>query len=364
MRPDRAAHALAARPAAPPVGARRAGPRRRRGPVGRDERQGRHQRRLHPDRRLPAARSSLLTLIQSALEQAQGPPASAGARKARRPRAAGSRISHRAAAGERLRRPRPGRCADCAWSYERAAPRRRHDRPAGAPQRRRRRRPPRRCWRRFERFAADDDARVLVLTGAGDEAFCAGADLKALETLDPDAPGGPARLHPPRPRPSRRSPRSAAGAWPAGSSSRCGATCASPPTTAQLRLPRAPLGRAADRRRHAAAAAHRRPRPRARPDPHRPRSSTPPRRSPSGLVTEVVPAGDHLARALELAEALAAFPQDDDALRPRRPAPRRALADGSTRRRASRSRRALGRAARSPTARRGPAHGRSSRVRP
>jgi enoyl-CoA hydratase/carnithine racemase len=43
----------------------------------------------------------------------------------------------------------------------------------------------------YERFAADDGARVMVLTGAGDEAFCAGADLKVLETLDPDAPGGP-----------------------------------------------------------------------------------------------------------------------------------------------------------------------------
>ena len=31
---------------------------------------------------------------------------------------------------------------------------------------------------------------------------------------------------------------------------------------------------------------------------------------PMGLVNEVVPAGEHLARALELAEALAAFPQD------------------------------------------------------
>jgi enoyl-CoA hydratase len=42
----------------------------------------------------------------------------------------------------------------------------------------------------YERFAADD-ARVLILTGAGEQAFCAGADLKALETLDPDAPAGP-----------------------------------------------------------------------------------------------------------------------------------------------------------------------------
>jgi enoyl-CoA hydratase len=32
----------------------------------------------------------------------------------------------------------------------------------------------------FERFEADDDARVLVLAGEGPEAFCAGADLKAV----------------------------------------------------------------------------------------------------------------------------------------------------------------------------------------
>jgi enoyl-CoA hydratase len=54
----------------------------------------------------------------------------------------------------------------------------------------------------YERFAADDGARVLVLTGAGEHAFCAGADLKALETLDPDAPAGPmgfTRLTPTKP---------------------------------------------------------------------------------------------------------------------------------------------------------------------
>lgn len=47
--------------------------------------------------------------------------------------------------------------------------------------------------RAFERFEADDEARVLVLTGAGDEAFCAGADLKALDTLTPrfGSLGGP-----------------------------------------------------------------------------------------------------------------------------------------------------------------------------
>jgi enoyl-CoA hydratase len=54
----------------------------------------------------------------------------------------------------------------------------------------------------FERFRAEGDARVLVLTGAGDGAFCAGADLKAITTLDPDLPGGPlgfTRLHSPKP---------------------------------------------------------------------------------------------------------------------------------------------------------------------
>jgi enoyl-CoA hydratase len=56
----------------------------------------------------------------------------------------------------------------------------------------------------YRSFAADDDARVLILTGEGDEAFCAGADLKALETLaprlnDPDGPLGFTRLTSPKP---------------------------------------------------------------------------------------------------------------------------------------------------------------------
>jgi enoyl-CoA hydratase len=44
-----------------------------------------------------------------------------------------------------------------------------------------------------ERFEADDDARVMVLGGAGGVAFCAGADLKAIDTMGPrlDDPGGP-----------------------------------------------------------------------------------------------------------------------------------------------------------------------------
>jgi enoyl-CoA hydratase len=32
----------------------------------------------------------------------------------------------------------------------------------------------------YRRFEGDDEARVMILTGAGDEAFCAGADLKSV----------------------------------------------------------------------------------------------------------------------------------------------------------------------------------------
>ena len=55
---------------------------------------------------------------------------------------------------------------------------------------------------RFEEFCADDSAAVMVLTGAGGRAFCAGADLKAIDTLDADAPAGPlgfTRLASPKP---------------------------------------------------------------------------------------------------------------------------------------------------------------------
>ncbi|MFN2543035.1 MAG: enoyl-CoA hydratase-related protein [Actinomycetota bacterium] len=57
----------------------------------------------------------------------------------------------------------------------------------------------------IESFASDDDARVLVVTGAGDLAFCSGADLKAPGSLigradaERTAPMGFAKLDPGKP---------------------------------------------------------------------------------------------------------------------------------------------------------------------
>jgi enoyl-CoA hydratase len=158
----------------------------------------------------------------------------------------------------------------------------------------------------YERFAADEGARVMVLTGAGEQAFCAGADLKALETLDPDAPAGPmgfTRLTPVKPAIAAIRGWCVAGGlelalWCdlriAREDARFG--CLERRWGVPLidggtqRLPRVVgLGRALDLiltgrevdAREALAI---------------------------GLVNEVVP--DPLARALELAEAIAAFPQD------------------------------------------------------
>ena len=57
----------------------------------------------------------------------------------------------------------------------------------------------------IERFGADDGAKVLVVTGAGDRAFCSGADLKNLGSLlshrlvERAGPMGFARLDPGKP---------------------------------------------------------------------------------------------------------------------------------------------------------------------
>ncbi|MGD9795777.1 MAG: enoyl-CoA hydratase/isomerase family protein [Acidimicrobiia bacterium] len=46
----------------------------------------------------------------------------------------------------------------------------------------------------FTEAETNDDVRVMVLTGAGDQAFCAGADLKAFAAAAPAVPGAPTRL--------------------------------------------------------------------------------------------------------------------------------------------------------------------------
>jgi enoyl-CoA hydratase len=57
----------------------------------------------------------------------------------------------------------------------------------------------------IDAFTNDDDARVLVVTGAGDRAFCSGADLKAAGSLvgredaERTAPMGFAKLDPGKP---------------------------------------------------------------------------------------------------------------------------------------------------------------------
>jgi enoyl-CoA hydratase len=160
----------------------------------------------------------------------------------------------------------------------------------------------------LDRFEADDGAHVLVLTGTGPEAFCAGADLTAIATLDPDAPGGPLGF-------TRRQAAKPAIAAVAGYALAGGLELAlwcdlriADPTAVfgcaerrwgvplidggTQRLPRiVGQGRALDLilsgRMVAAPEAH-----------------------AIGLVTELVPAGQHVTRALALAEELAAFPQE------------------------------------------------------
>jgi len=156
-------------------------------------------------------------------------------------------------------------------------------------------------------FEADEGARVLVLTGAGGQAFCAGADLKAID-LDvdhPHGPMGPTRLTPAKPAIAAVDGWCLAGGvelalW-------CDVRIATPQSTFGLferrwgvplvdggtqRLPRViGMGRALELiltgRPVEAEEAHR-----------------------IGLVNELVEPGGHLDRALELAERIAAFPQE------------------------------------------------------
>ncbi len=156
-------------------------------------------------------------------------------------------------------------------------------------------------------FEADDEARVLVLTGAGGGAFCAGADLKAmdLEVDHPDGPMGPTRLTPAKPAIAAVDGWCLAGGvelalW-------CDLRIATPASTFGLferrwgvplvdggtqRLPRiVGMGRALELILTG-----------------RPVEAEEAQRI--GLVNEVVPPGEHLNRALELAERIASFPQE------------------------------------------------------
>ncbi len=159
----------------------------------------------------------------------------------------------------------------------------------------------------FDEFEADGDARVLVLTGAGGEAFCAGADLKALDldVTDPAGPEGFTRLTPSKPAIAAVDGWCLAGGFELALW--CDLRLATPSSTfgfferrwgvplidgGTQRLPRViGMGRALELILTG-----------------RPVDAEEALRI--GLVNEVVPAGTHLDRALELAEKLAAFPQE------------------------------------------------------
>src|SRR5438067_5179134 len=161
----------------------------------------------------------------------------------------------------------------------------------------------------YERFEADEQARVLVLTGAGGVAFCAGADLKATATFVErlalaEGPLGFTRLTASKPTIAAISGFCLAGGlelalWCDLRIATAGSTLGFPERRwgvplidgGTQRLPRiVGLGRAMDiiltGRMVAVEEA-----------------------LEIGLVTEIVPQGTHLDRALEYAEALASFPQ-------------------------------------------------------
>jgi enoyl-CoA hydratase len=161
----------------------------------------------------------------------------------------------------------------------------------------------------YLRFEADEQARVLVLTGAGGVSFCAGADLKAVATfagrlMNPEGPMGFTRLTPSKPTIAAISGFCLAGGfelalWCDLRIATEGSTFGYPERRwgvplidgGTQRLPRiVGLGRALDLiltgRMFGAEEA-----------------------LSMGLLTEIVPAGAHLERALSLAEGLAGFPQ-------------------------------------------------------
>ena len=156
-------------------------------------------------------------------------------------------------------------------------------------------------------FEADGDARVMVLTGAGGVAFCAGADLKAMD-LDIEHPQGPMGFT--RSTPSKPAIAAISGWCLAGGleiALWCDLRIATEDSTFGLferrwgvplidggtqRLPRVVgMGRALELTLTG-----------------RPVDAREALRI--GLVNEVVPARRHVDRALELAERLAGYPQE------------------------------------------------------
>ncbi|MDX6697061.1 MAG: enoyl-CoA hydratase [Solirubrobacteraceae bacterium] len=162
----------------------------------------------------------------------------------------------------------------------------------------------------YARFEADDDARALVITGGGDVAFCAGADLKAIDTLaprlaDPDGPLGFTRLTASKPTIAAISGWCLAGGlelalWCDLRIAAEGSKLGFPERRwgvplidgGTQRLPRiVGLGRGLDLILSG-------------------RIVETEEALAMGLVTEVVDPGEHLSRALEWAQALAGFPQE------------------------------------------------------
>lgn len=162
----------------------------------------------------------------------------------------------------------------------------------------------------FQRFVADDDARVLVLTGAGEDAFSAGADLKQAEAVlrRTDRVGGPlgfTRLRSPKPT------IAAISGWCLGGGLELALWC-------DLRIATTTASFGCAQRRFGAplidGGTQRLPRvvgqARALELVMTGRIIDAPEAERIGLLTELVEPGQHLARAREIAEALAALPQD------------------------------------------------------
>jgi enoyl-CoA hydratase len=161
----------------------------------------------------------------------------------------------------------------------------------------------------YLRFEEDDDARVMVLTGAGGVSFCAGADLKATDTMverlmSDEGPMGFTRLTSSKPTIAAISGFCLAGGlelalWCDLRIATEGSKLGYPERRwgvplidgGTQRLPRiVGLGRALDLILTG-------------------RIIDTPEALSMGLLTEVVAPGKHLERALELAEGLARFPQ-------------------------------------------------------